>query len=99
MRILTFKRLVGLAAIGGVAYVHQQRGGQWTTDSVGDTLKYLWKMAMTKLEPVKREMRDTLDRATHLESSARDRASDRTSDEPAGRTSRDYKRKDDHGPH
>ena len=71
MKILTFKRLVGLAAIGGVAYVHQQRGGQWTLDSIGDTLKYLWKMAMTKLEPVQREMRemrDTLDRASHLDS-------------------------------
>ncbi|HET9626401.1 MAG TPA: hypothetical protein VFP84_33800 [Kofleriaceae bacterium] len=95
MRILTFKRLVGLAAIGGVAYVHQQRGGQWTLDSLGDTLKHLWKTAMTKLEPVQREMRDTLDRATHLDANQRDRERD----EPTTRTFRDYKRKDDVGPH
>lgn len=97
MKILTFKRLVGLAAIGGVAYVHQQRGGEWTLDSVGGTLKYLWKMAVTKLEPVQREVRDTLDRAAHLETSAR--GPRRGAEEPTVRTFRDYKRKDDVGPH
>jgi hypothetical protein len=97
MKILTFKRLVGLAAIGGVAYVHQQRGGEWTLDSLGDTLKYLWKMAMTKLEPVQREVRDTLDRAAHYESAPR--GTRRSADEPTVRTFRDYKRKDDVGPH
>lgn len=97
MRILTFKRLVGLAAIGGVAYVHQQRGGEWTLDSVGGTLKYLWKMALTKLEPVQREVRDTLERATHLETAPR---AGRRADEPTVRAYRDYKRKDDDvGPH
>jgi hypothetical protein len=97
MKILTFKRVVGLAAIGGVAYVHQQRGGEWTLDSLGDTLKYLWKMAVTKLEPVQREVRDTLDRAAHLEASPR--SARRGADEPTVRTFRDYKRKDDVGPH
>lgn len=97
MRILTFKRLVGLAAIGGFAYAHKQRGGDWTFDSIADTARTLWRQAATRIEPVKREMRDTLDRAAHMEQSARSRAS---SDEPsASRVYRDYKRKDDVGPH
>ncbi|HEX4416764.1 MAG TPA: hypothetical protein VH165_02645 [Kofleriaceae bacterium] len=96
MKILTFKRLVGLAAIGGVAYVHKQRGGVWTLDSVGATLKHLWKTAVTKLEPIKREVRDTLDRAAHLEQSPRGRSTEEPS---ASRSYRDYKRKDEHGPH
>ena len=96
MRILTFKRLVGLTAIGGFAYVHKQRGGDWTFDSLGDTARYLWRQAMTRMEPVKREMRDTLDRAAHTEQSARSRASDEAS---PPRVYRDAKRKDDVGPH
>jgi hypothetical protein len=49
MRILTFKRLVGLAAIGGVVYVHKQRGGTWTMASMRDTLHHLLTRATDKL--------------------------------------------------
>jgi len=49
MKVLTFKRLIGLAAIGGVAYVHKQRGGQWTVASITDTLKHLWSTAAARL--------------------------------------------------
>lgn len=96
MRILTFKRLVGLAAIGGFAYAHKQRGGDWTFDSIADTARYLMRQAMTRIEPVKREVRDTLDRAAHMDQAARSRGSDEPS---TTRVYRDYKRKDDVGPH
>jgi uncharacterized protein with WD repeat len=46
---LTFKRLVGLAAIGGAVYVHKQRGGTWTMASMRDTLQYLLSRAADKL--------------------------------------------------
>jgi hypothetical protein len=96
MQILTFKRLIGLAAIGGVAYAHKQRGGELTLTSLGDTLKHLWSSASRTLEPVKREMRDTLDRATSMaDTGGRGRsAEDRT---PV--SYRDDKRKGDVGPH
>lgn len=70
MKILSFKRLIGLAAIGGVAYVHKQRGGDWTLDSMKDTLRHLWSSANTRLGPVKDELRDTLDRAAHVSETA-----------------------------
>lgn len=55
MRILTFKRLIGLAAVGGVAYVHKQRGGTWTMDSVQDTLRYLLSQAADKIGQMKEQ--------------------------------------------
>ncbi len=70
MKILTFKRALGLAAIGGVAYAHKQRGGEWTLDSVKDTLRHLWTTASERLTPMKNELRDTLDRAAHMSETA-----------------------------
>jgi hypothetical protein len=66
MKILTFRRFVGLATIGGVAYVHKQRGGDWSLASIQDTLAYLWRSASAKLAPVKRDMQETLDRAANV---------------------------------
>lgn len=41
MKILTLRRIVGIAAIG-VAYVHGKRGGDWTLASITETVKYVW---------------------------------------------------------
>lgn len=41
MRILTIRRMLGLAAIG-VAYVHGKRGGDATFASIADTLRHVW---------------------------------------------------------
>lgn len=49
MRILTFRRMIGLAAIGGAVYVHKQRGGTWTMASMRDTLRHLLSVAVDKL--------------------------------------------------
>jgi hypothetical protein len=76
MKILTLKRVIGLAAIGGVAYAHKQRGGQWTIESVKDTLRHLWTSASDKLAPMKNELRDTLDRAHVSETATRSGMSD-----------------------
>lgn len=61
MRILTFKRLVGLAAIGGVVYVHKQRGGTWTMNSMRDTLQHLCSRAADKLGEMKQAADNTRD--------------------------------------
>jgi hypothetical protein len=97
MKILTFKRLIGLTAIGGVAYVHKQRGGDWTLASIADTLRYLLSSAVAKLGPVKDMRQDTLARAAGVtEPAVRSGLSD-------DRTSRTYgdlsRRKDDIGSH
>jgi hypothetical protein len=98
MKILTFKRLIGLTAIGGVAYVHRQRGGDWTAASIKDTLRYLWSSAIRKLDPIKDAARDTLDRAATL-SETGVRAGGMSEDRMS-RAYGDYtKRKDDTGRH
>jgi hypothetical protein len=63
MKILTFKRLIGLTVIGGVAYIHKQRGGEWTLSSIKDTIKHLWSSAASKLGPLKDELKDELMKA------------------------------------
>jgi hypothetical protein len=57
MKILTFTRLVGLAAVGGAAYVHKQRGGDWTLASIKDTLHHLLATGASKLETASAEVR------------------------------------------
>ncbi len=48
MKILTIRRLLGLAVIG-VAYVHGKRGGDATLASVADTLRHVWSSAAERL--------------------------------------------------
>jgi hypothetical protein len=59
MKILTFRRLIGLAAIGGFAYVHKQRGGEWTMASIKDTMRHLWSSASTKTGEIREAARDS----------------------------------------
>jgi hypothetical protein len=58
MKIFTFKRIIVLGAIGGVAYMHKQRGGEWTVASIKDTLRHLWSQA-TQRPQMTHNMRDT----------------------------------------
>ena len=48
MRILTIRRMLGIAAIG-VAYVHGKRGGDVTFASIADTMRYLWAQTADRL--------------------------------------------------
>ena len=48
MRIFTFRRLFGIAAIGA-AYVHGKRGGNASWASINDTLRYIASTAADKL--------------------------------------------------
>lgn len=48
MKILTIRRLLGLAAIG-VAYMHGKRGGDATLASIADTLRHVWSSAAERL--------------------------------------------------
>lgn len=48
MKILTIRRLLGIAAIS-VAYVHGKRGGDATLASIADTLRHIWLSAAERL--------------------------------------------------
>src|SRR5262249_10092262 len=69
MKIRTLIRLTGMAAIGGVAYVHQQRGAPWTIAGIKDTLRYLQRSFANMLAPPSAS-RDTLERAAGVGESA-----------------------------
>ena len=94
MKILTFKRLIVLTTIGGVAYVHKQRGGDWTLASITDTLRHLWSSAAAKLGPFKGTARDTLDRAAGVTDTV---VRGGLSDDRTVRSSADYSRRKDDG--
>jgi hypothetical protein len=61
MRILTIRRMLGLAAIG-VAYVHGKRGGDATLASIADTLRHVWTSTAERLGIEKRAPRTTPER-------------------------------------
>jgi hypothetical protein len=46
---MKIRTLLGLAAVGGVAYAHQRRGGEWTLDGIKDTLRSLFSGAQEKV--------------------------------------------------
>lgn len=70
MKIRTFIRLMGLTAIGGVAYVHTQRRGEWTVASVKDTLSYLKRSMSSMLAGQSDTARDSLERAASVTETA-----------------------------
>jgi hypothetical protein len=66
MKIRTFIRLMGIATIGGVAYVHTQRRGEWTVASLKDTLNYLKRCMGTMLSGHGESGRDSLERGANV---------------------------------
>jgi len=99
MKILTFKRMIGLAAIGGAVYVHKQRGGTWTAESMKDTLRHLLSTAADKLGAASNGTQRSADRMASASANAAATRS-RISDEPKARTYGDFtKRNDDSGRH
>lgn len=91
MKILTFRRLIGLAAIGGFAYVHRQRGGDWTMASMKDTARHLWSSASGKAGELRETTRDTMHRAA----SAVENTRTSLSDPPGTRSHSSYGGRDD----
>ena len=97
MKILTFRRLVGLAAIGGFAYAHKQRGGVWTLDSMRDTARHLWSRAMSKSNEGKDSLRETAQRSSVSSTGSAGRSS--LSDESSVRSYSSYSRDDESNRH
>lgn len=72
MKILTFKRFIGLTAIGAVAYIHKQRGGVWTVASIKDTLQHLWSSAVSKIDLIQQREKTTQRPVGSTEAGARE---------------------------
>jgi len=57
---MKIRTLIGLAAIGGVAYAHNKRGGEWTLDGIKETLRQLFTSVQDKLEDFAEEAKQQL---------------------------------------
>ena len=50
---MSLKKLVGLAAIGGLLYAHKKRGGQMTVESFKDTARSLLDDAKVRVQDLR----------------------------------------------
>jgi len=76
---MTFKKLVGLAAIGGLLYAHKKRGGQFTIESFKQSGRELMDGAKDRFK----DMRMKVDSRLH---EAKSRMADATDVSPRGST-------------
>ena len=61
---MKFRTMLGLAAIGGILYMHKKRGGEWTMDSFKDSAKQLWKGIEQNAEKAKKTAQQAIDDAS-----------------------------------
>jgi hypothetical protein len=57
---MKIRTLLGLAAIGGVAYAHNKRGGEWTLDGIKGTLRDLFAGVQDKVRGFADEAKDRI---------------------------------------
>ena len=58
---MKIRTLLGLAAIGGVAYAHNKRGGEWTIDGIKDTLRDLFAGVQDKVRGFADEAKERIE--------------------------------------
>ena len=57
---MKIRTLLGLAAIGGVAYAHNKRGGEWTLDGIKETLRELFSGVQNKVRDFADQAKDEI---------------------------------------
>ena len=57
---MTFRKLIGLAALGGFLYEHRRRGGQMTLDSMKSTARGLLDDMKTRARDMKAQAEQKL---------------------------------------
>jgi vacuolar-type H+-ATPase subunit H len=75
--------MLGLAAIGGVLYMHKKRGGEWTLDSFKDSARQLLKSIEQNADRAKKTAREALDEAS--------KKADKMAERIGGNTGRDFR--------
>ena len=65
---MKIRNMFGLAAIGGLLYLHKKRGGEFTMESFRDSAKQLWHGVQASAEKAKaeakRQLKDAGDKIT-----------------------------------
>ena len=57
---MKIRTLLGLAAIGGVAYAHNRRGGEWTLEGIKGTVRDLFSGVTDKVRGFADEAKDEI---------------------------------------
>ncbi len=57
---MKIRTLLGLAAIGGVAYAHNKRGGEWSLEGIKETLRQLLEGVQDKLQEFAEQAKEQL---------------------------------------
>ena len=60
---MKIRTLLGLAAIGGVAYAHNKRGGEWTLDGIKETLRQLMEGVQDRVRDFADQAKEQIDQA------------------------------------
>jgi hypothetical protein len=58
---MKIRTLLGLAAIGGVAYAHNKRGGEWTLDGIKGTVRDLFAGVQDKVRGFADETKNSIE--------------------------------------
>ena len=66
---MKIRTMLGLAVIGGAAYAHKQRGGEFTVESIKQSLDELWQGIQRKARPIAEEAQEKLRDAANVVSS------------------------------
>jgi len=70
---MKIRTMVGLAAVGGLLYMHKRRGGDWTLASFEDSARQLWHGVEAAAEKAKAEAKRQLrDAKSEVERGAQD---------------------------
>jgi hypothetical protein len=60
---MRIRNMLGLAAIGGLLYMHKKRGGEWTVESLRDSARQLWNGVQAGAEKAAEEAKRQLKEA------------------------------------
>jgi hypothetical protein len=76
--IMKIRTMLGLAAVGGLLYAHRKNGGEWTFDSLRDSVRQLSRAIQRNVKRAQREAEDTLREGARQVDRAAQRAEDYT---------------------
>ena len=87
---MTFRKLLFLGGLGGLAYAHKKRGGQWTMDSIRQSGHELINGVKSRAMDLRQQAEQRIGEVTGQKSQSEDVGSFRSTDEVSGYGSSGY---------
>jgi len=73
---MKIRTMLGLAAVGGLLYLHRKRGGEFTVDSFRDSARELWHGIQNSAERARAEAKQAVREGARKVEDAAHRAGD-----------------------